>query len=743
MKAINSWVGRFTTTVGAAFLLLAATDQPPVSADTKSTTGENPVVAEGVSSPVPDAEVEKVELVSSAVGKLPADFKPSPALSEIIKLAQAGVGDEVLLAFIAKSGQAFELTPDEIIFLRDLGVSEEVITAMIKSQGIARPAGTAVAPAPASAQPAQVAPALAAPAPNPQPPALNGAVAQPAPDAPPAPASEATQITPPAQQVTVNHFYDSLAPYGNWVNVAGFGLCWQPAVAVIDVNWRPYFDNGRWLYSNHGWYWHSNYSWGWAPFHYGRWHRHAHRGWLWLPDTYWGPSWVTWRYTDGYCGWAPLPPRAGFGVSFGFGVNFDFGLSYHHYAFVPASRFCDRAVYRHHVPRDKHQNVFKNSVVINNYIKGDNNIIINEGIGRDRIVRETRTEVPRIIVRDAEPGQARMGRVERLVNENNKLVLYRPAPLPVSADARADRSPGFKTLGSRLTQDAKAQAVAPVPAEASPASPSRATSSRLSPLGKPAPKPGFTAPKTGSTKAAEPASSTGRPGIGRLDSPPLGSRLSRGEAKPDKVSPEAKATPAPAPAKPENPSALRRSATPQAVLPGPGKTTPLREWPGAQGSSQAPGTPPAAVRSPAPPASGASTEKPATRPSAPSIILRGAKPEPSPNAAVPGVQARTETSPGAPKIQPGNHQPFRRPDAAVPAPKTEPPPRPAVRPTYTPPTPTVRVAPPTPRSEPAPAPRAQPAPSRGNSDASAARPSSRGGESGASRSSRLSRGDNK
>jgi hypothetical protein len=738
MKSMYSWVGRFTTTVGAAFLLLTATDQPPVSADTKSTNGENPAVAEAAAASAPEPEVEKVELVSSAVGKLPADFKPSPALGEIIKLAQAGVGDEVLLAYIAKAGQAFELTPDEIIFLRDLGVSEEVITAMIKSQGAARPAGTATAPA--LTQPTPPAAAAPVPAPAPQPPAINGAVAQPAPDAPPPPAAQTTQVTPPAQQVTVNYFYDSLAPYGNWVNVAGLGLCWQPTVAVINVNWRPYFDNGRWLYSNHGWYWHSYYSWGWAPFHYGRWHRHAHRGWLWLPDTCWGPSWVTWRYTDGYCGWAPLPPRAGWGVSFSFGVNFDFGLSYIHYAFVPASRFCDRAVYKHRLPRDKHQAAFHNSVVINNYIKGDNNTIINEGIGRDRIARETRTEIPRIVVRDAAPEAVRMGRAERLVKEDNKLVLYRPAPLPAAAGTGADRTPGFKTLGSRLIQDAKDRAVTPAPADAVSVAPSKASPARSLSQDKPTPKSGLAALPNDSSKSAATVSPAGRPPTGRLDSLLLGGRLNRGESRSDTVAPESKTGPAPAPVKPETSSGAPRASKPQAILPGPGKTTPAREWPGAQGTSPAPSISSGAVRPATPPTGGSAAERPAARSSTPGAILPGVKPGSPPNPA-PTVQARAATLPDAPPARTGSHQPLRRPDVAVPTPRTEPAPRAAARPIYTPPHTPPQATTPAPRSEPAP--RAQPAPSRGNPDGGASRPSSRGSESGSSRSGRLSRGDNK
>src|SRR5262249_3736866 len=108
----------------------------------------------------------------------------------------------------------------------------------------------------------------------------------------------------------VDYFYDSMLPYGGWVTVPGYGLCWQPTVYVRNHNWRPYWDCGRWLYSDCGWYWQSDYSWGWAAFHYGRWFCDANRGWVWRPNRTWAPAWVSWRQSTAYCGWAPLPPTA-------------------------------------------------------------------------------------------------------------------------------------------------------------------------------------------------------------------------------------------------------------------------------------------------------------------------------------------------------------------------------------------------------------------------------------------------
>jgi hypothetical protein len=55
----------------------------------------------------------------------------SPWFSEVVKMARAGVGDEVLRWYIHSAG-TFGLGSDQIIYLRDLGVSEQIISAMIR-----------------------------------------------------------------------------------------------------------------------------------------------------------------------------------------------------------------------------------------------------------------------------------------------------------------------------------------------------------------------------------------------------------------------------------------------------------------------------------------------------------------------------------------------------------------------------------------------------------------------------------
>jgi len=142
------------------------------------------------------------------------------------------------------------------------------------------------------------------------------------------------------------YFYDTLAPYGSWVNVPEYGVCWQPTVVVSTPGWRPYLNSGRWVWSDCGWYWNSDYSWGWAPFHYGRWFYSGNCGWVWSPGRVWGPAWVSWRNSDDYCGWAPLPPEAGYTVGVGLtyygngaAVDCEFGLGWSSYSFVAVGNF--------------------------------------------------------------------------------------------------------------------------------------------------------------------------------------------------------------------------------------------------------------------------------------------------------------------------------------------------------------------------------------------------------------------
>src|SRR5256885_14540674 len=61
-----------------------------------------------------------------------APSRLSPGVDEIVQLAQAGVGDEVLQAYIENSTTPYKLNVDEILYLHDLGLSVETIAAMVR-----------------------------------------------------------------------------------------------------------------------------------------------------------------------------------------------------------------------------------------------------------------------------------------------------------------------------------------------------------------------------------------------------------------------------------------------------------------------------------------------------------------------------------------------------------------------------------------------------------------------------------
>ncbi len=146
-------------------------------------------------------------------------------------------------------------------------------------------------------------------------------------------------MTPRASaEVSFEFFYDSLSPYGSWINVADYGECWTPT--GVNADWSPYTD-GYWSYTDAGWTWVSYEDFGGIVYHYGRWIQAADVGWCWVPDTEWGPAWVSWRNSDDYVGWAPLPPEAQFNVSVGFSTWTDdyYGIGPGYYNFCPIVSF--------------------------------------------------------------------------------------------------------------------------------------------------------------------------------------------------------------------------------------------------------------------------------------------------------------------------------------------------------------------------------------------------------------------
>lgn len=180
--------------------------------------------------------------------------------------------------------------------------------------------------------------------------------------------------------VSVDFFFDALSPYGDWIYAQDYGYVWQPAQAQHD-DWAPYSD-GYWAYTDAGWTWISNEEYGWATYHYGRWIR-MHGHWVWVPGNEWAPAWVSWRQTNDYVGWAPLPPEARWSINIGFNQWSD---SYYDvgpgcYNFVPMRWLGSRSSLRSYiVDRSRNVTYINNSVNITN-ISYQQNVVNNIFVG--------------------------------------------------------------------------------------------------------------------------------------------------------------------------------------------------------------------------------------------------------------------------------------------------------------------------------------------------------------------------
>ena len=406
--------------------------------------------AQGAEPDLADAAFQPI----STEKPLPAQVKPTAPVAEVIRLAESGVEEGVILAYVTNSPSMFNLGPDDIIYLNDIGLPGAVVTAMIQRDQTLKGlpgnnSGALAARSPPNAPPDQFAPVPEGPAPDmappptPQPPEEMPSDAALPPDYGPV-----DSALPPPDDGTYSTFYDALAPYGTWVDVAGYGPCWQPTVVVGNPYWQPYCNGGRWVYSDCGWYWLSSYSWGWAPFHYGRWFRHNSLGWCWAPDTAWGPSWVCWRYGSAYCGWAPLPPgawyRAGVGLTFRgqpVGNTFGFGLGARSFAVVPFNHFWDHHVSRYALPQQQAGQVLKGTVASAS-ILGSNNRVINNGLPPSRVAAATGTSIHRVAVHDSYAPNVHGVRAERLEASGTSLSVFRPSfaphsgPQPAAANGR-------------------------------------------------------------------------------------------------------------------------------------------------------------------------------------------------------------------------------------------------------------------------------------------------------------------
>jgi len=233
--------------------------------------------------------------------------------------------------------------------------------------------------------------------------------------------------------ISIQTFYDELAPYGEWIYTPDYGYAWRP---YLDYNedFRPYSTRGNWVYTDLGWTWVSEYRWGWATFHYGRWYFDDYFGWMWIPGHEWAPAWVTWGSYNDCWAWAPMGPNIYVNV------YTTWRAPHFWWTFIPYRHFCS---YNWHSYIYNRPVQVTNITYINNYYYGNddrhNSWTWDYGPRVPDVERHTRTKVQkRRLVDTDKPGvvHARNAR-------DNNVNVYRPE---VTKEREKPKPSNFRTV---------------------------------------------------------------------------------------------------------------------------------------------------------------------------------------------------------------------------------------------------------------------------------------------------------
>ncbi|MEP6699120.1 MAG: DUF6600 domain-containing protein [Verrucomicrobiota bacterium] len=238
-------------------------------------------------------------------------------------------------------------------------------------------------------------------------------------------------------------FYRKLEPYGAWRETSDYGYVFQPRESQRSSDWRPYTD-GRWAYTDAGWTWVSEEPFGWATYHYGRWLRLRKVGWVWVPGEEWAPAWVSWRTSNQYVGWAPLPPEAHFDRGRGIHNWADnyYDIGPEQYSFVPSNELGSQRIQRAVVPTERNVTIVNETTNVTN-ITYNNTTIVNQGPNYEELRSQSAQPIERY----------RLERRSEMTSETSQPivrgeVIEMSAPV-IRGERVMERPP---TLGETLTQ---------------------------------------------------------------------------------------------------------------------------------------------------------------------------------------------------------------------------------------------------------------------------------------------------
>jgi hypothetical protein len=126
---------------------------------------------------VPDSVVQALVAKAPTPTSTPGQPKPDdPRLVNLVRMVKSGLSEPIVLEQIKRSGENFQLTPNDVVYLKAEGVPESVITFLVTNKSVPPVTSpTAVAAAPAVTPAPTVAP-TATPTPEPQEMTIEGVV---------------------------------------------------------------------------------------------------------------------------------------------------------------------------------------------------------------------------------------------------------------------------------------------------------------------------------------------------------------------------------------------------------------------------------------------------------------------------------------------------------------------------------------------------------------------------------------
>jgi hypothetical protein len=282
----------------------------------------------------------------------------------------------------------------------------------------------------------------------------------------------------PGQPVdSVGVFYDQLAPYGMWIDDPDAGTVFMPS----DAGFVPY-RNGHWEYTDVGLVWISSEPFSWATSHYGRWwFSDRYDRWVWLPDTTWGPSWVTWSATTDDYGWAPMAPQ--FVIDAGYSVP----LAAWHYC--PAERIVDVNVASYYVPAARVSYIHREARPVDAFATvGSSRVVVGPSVDQLRAHRVsvqpralTARTVGRMSASELQSATTRaQERRPQIERENQRRIEAAPtnvrqavrAPAQLAPAANQKR-PGTPEMRPQTRTEAQPQTRAPTVPQTQPRTPTR------------------------------------------------------------------------------------------------------------------------------------------------------------------------------------------------------------------------------------------------------------------------------